>query len=111
MQVIDVIEHGVDEFADVLVGERVVDVLAVAAGGDDATVAKGSQALGDGGLVGAGRCHQLGDADLALGDQLDEGEARRIGDGLEEFGGSTNGVGITTGRPNAIVIVIGGSNH
>jgi hypothetical protein len=30
---------------------------------------------------------------------------------LEEFGGSTNGVGITTGRPNAIVIVIGGSNH
>lgn len=110
---IDVVENGVDELADVVVGERVVDVFAIASGRDDSTIAKGSQTLGHSRLVGAGGAHQLGDANLALGDQLDEGEACWVGDGLEEFGGSTDGVGVTPGRTDAVVIVICGalSNH
>jgi hypothetical protein len=100
-----VVEHGVDEFPDVVVGEGVVDVLSVASSRDDAAVAQRPEPLGHGRLVGARCGDEFSDAGFALGDQLDEGEARRVGEGLQEFGSPTHGVGVTADRTDAVVIV------
>jgi len=109
---VDVVEDGADELADVVVGEGVVDVLAVATCGDDSPVAQGAQSLGDGRLVGAGGGDEFGDAGLALGDQLDEAEPCRIGDGLQQLGGLPHGVGVTAGRTDAVVFVgLSSSEH
>ena len=115
------IEHGFDESSHVVVGEGVVDVLAVATRGDDAAIAQCAKPLGDGRFVGTGRCDQFGDTDFAVRDQFDEAQASRVGDGLQQFGGSTDGVGVATSRPDAAVVVVDmvvvtigsavGSNH
>jgi len=100
------IEHGFDEFSHVVVGEGVEDVLAVAARGDDAAIAQCAKPLRDGRFVGTGRCDQLGDTDLAVRDQFDETQAGRVGDGLQQVGGSTDGVGVAASRPDAAVVVV-----
>ena len=100
------IEHGFDESSHVVVGEGVVDVFAVATRGDDAAIAQRAEPLGDGRFVGTGRCDQFGNTDLAVRDQFDEAQASRVGDGLQQFGGSTDGVGVATSRPDAAVVVV-----
>ena len=106
VQVIDMIEHGIDEFSNVVVGEGVVDVFAVATRGDDAAIAQRAKPLRNGRFVGTARCYQFGDTDLAVRDQFDEAQASRVGDGLQQFGGSTDGVGVATSRPDAAVVVV-----
>ena len=106
VQVIDVIEHGFDEFSHVVVGEGVEDVLAVATRGDDAAIAQCAKPLGDGRFVGSGRCDQLGDTDFALRDQFDEAQASRVGDGLQQVGGSADGVGVAACGSDAVVPVV-----
>ncbi len=100
------IEHGVDEFPHVVVGEGVEDVFAVATRGDDAAIAQCAKPLGDGRFVGAGCCDQFGDTDLAVRDQLDEAQASWVGDGLQQFGGSADGIGVAASRPDAVVVVV-----
>jgi hypothetical protein len=74
------------KLVDVVVGERVKDVLAYFARGHDAQRAKDAQLIGDGGLAHAQDQTEIADTKFNMRQQPDDTDARRVGERLEQFG-------------------------
>jgi hypothetical protein len=81
-----VLDSRPDELADVLVRERVEDVLAVAAVLYDSLASKEAQLLRESGHLGAHRLRQLGHANLSVTEALDQAQAMLVAGGTKESG-------------------------
>lgn len=75
-----------DDVGDVVVGEGVHDLLALALGAEQAGVAEHPQVLGDEGLVEAESLGDLVDAPRPGGEQIDDRHAMRVGQRLQQIG-------------------------
>lgn len=75
-----------DDVGDVVVGEGVHDLLALALGTEQAGVAEHPQVLGDEGLVEAESLGDLVDAPRPGGEQIDDRHAMRVGQRLQQIG-------------------------
>ena len=78
------LEDLADDVLHVVVGERVVDVLALAPAHDEALLAEDAEALRHGGEAFAGDVGELAHAPLALAEEIEQPESRRIAGGPEE---------------------------
>jgi hypothetical protein len=95
-----------DEVGDVLIGQPINDVLALAAAGDKAFVAENAEALGDGGDLFVFRRRHFGDAELATGEEGEKAEAGRVAERAKDAGGASESlVGNVEGGGGAGVLV------
>lgn len=98
-----------DQIKNMLIGQRIQNVFAFAAAGDEVFGAQDAKALGDGGeafLFGFG---EFGDAGFALGEEGEEAEAGDVADGAEQAGGRFEGILIDGGDAAAAGFVVVGS--
>jgi len=86
-----VIQRGANELADMLVGERVVDVLAVSAALHDALRVQDAELLRQGGELRLAGFGELGDAPLAAIELVQEAKPRQIASGSEQRGSPFEG--------------------
>ena len=82
------IERGPNELANVVVGERVVDVPAFAAALHGALGVQHPKLLGKRGELGVARVGELGDAALARVEPMQESEASEVASGPKERRGA-----------------------
>lgn len=83
-----VIEGAANEVGDVLVRQRVEDVLAGAAAPNEVLGPQEAQLLRDGGQADTGSLGQLRDTPLAIGEAHQEPEPRFVPRGAEDGGGA-----------------------
>jgi hypothetical protein len=79
-----VIQSGPNELANMIVRERVVDVLAFAAALHDALGVQHAKLLRKSGELGVARVGELGDAALAPVEPMQQSKARQVARGPEE---------------------------
>ena len=75
-------EHGVD----MIVGERVDDVFAIPLKFHESRGLKRSQLMGNRALSGAHKLGDVGDAEIAAHQRVEDLDARRVGEHLEQVG-------------------------
>lgn len=102
-----VLEGVLDEFEDVVIGEGVVDVAAVAAASHEAFGAEEAEAVGDGRDAFAGALCELGDAGFARDEEIEGAQPSLVAQRAEEsdraldrFGAPDRGItpGVLVGR-------------
>jgi hypothetical protein len=103
--VVRVREGVVDELADMVVGEAVVDVFAVAAALDEAGLAQRFEALADRREVRLG-VGELADAALAVTELAEDLEALPIREGSQELGGALEALRADRDRGARRVLVL-----
>lgn len=100
-------EGVVDELADMVVGEPVVDVFAVAAALDEAGLAQRLEALADGRKVRLG-VGELADTTLAVSELAEDLEALSIGERAKEIGGPLEALRVgRDGRARRVFVLVG----
>jgi hypothetical protein len=99
-----------DEAGDVLVGQGIENVFALAAAGEKVLSAQHAEALGDGGDFFVGGSGDFANAGLALGEHGEGAEAGRVAHGAEDAGGSFQS-GVVDGRQSEAAVgrVVGGA--
>jgi hypothetical protein len=98
-----------NKVGDVLIGQTIENVFAVAAAGDQAFAAEDAEALGDGGEVFAFGRGDLCHTRFALAEQGEEAEAGPIAHGAENARGALNGAGLDQGHPLAVEVFVRGT--